>query len=105
MSDDITRPIPPEEEGSGLICDHPLLEKLNPVDRIILASYYASLLKSATVNAQVVAWLYICNLLVRMIQTSDTLSDDQKNMLGGLVMYLNQRMDALVEDATDSDNM
>ena len=104
MSDSIGLPEPPNnDEEEGLIFDHPLLEKLDIFDRIVVTAHYATLIRNTAINAQMVALLRTINTLILVIETSDTFSNEQKTALGGLVHHLQGRMQEIVEDAQRGD--
>jgi len=82
-----------EHQKTGLICDHPLLEKLDPIDRIVVASHYANLLRGALANAEAVAYLKIINLITLVVATNTSVNNEQKAALAALVPTLKDYCD------------
>lgn len=99
MNDDITNHQPNEEEGNGLIFDHPLLAKLDMMDHIVVTAHYASMVKSAVVNTQLITLLRIINMLIMTVHTSTVFSEEQKGALAGLIVHLKQHMEEISANA------
>jgi hypothetical protein len=94
-----------ENTESGLACDHPLLEKLDFADRIVVTAHYATLMKMALVNAEILAYLRILNFITLHIQANNDLSNNQKAVLAALGVDIKGFVDRAAEKLQSTDEM
>lgn len=88
----------------GLAFDHPLLDKLNPIDRIMVTSHYASLIQNGINNVRILEILYTINLITVVINTATTFDQAQKVALYGLGVHLQKRVDELIAQTQSDEN-